>query len=300
MKVGVVGLGTMGAPMARHLIEAGHDVTVWNRTRQREEPLAALGAARADSAAQAAQGMEAVLTCVSDDPDLQAVVLGPDGVAATLPAGAVLVDCSTASPSLARTLAATLAEQGRFFVDAPVSGGSEGAERGTLTVFVGGTEEAVALARPVIQAFGSRITHLGPAGSGQAAKAVNQVVLAGAYAGVAEGIVLAERFGLPADSLLEALGAGAADSWVLRNRAGNMVNDSYPLGFRTSLHLKDVRIALREAAAMDLQLDVTQLVAGVEEKLIAAGFGDEDVSNLARHVRAEDAAPDAAQDAAQD
>jgi 3-hydroxyisobutyrate dehydrogenase len=293
MKVGVVGLGTMGAPMARHLIEAGHDVTVWNRTRQREEPLAALGAARADSAAQAAQGMEAVLTCVSDDPDLQAVVLGPDGVAATLPAGAVLVDCSTASPSLARELAATLAEQGRFFVDAPVSGGSEGAERGTLTVFVGGTEEAVALARPVIQAFGSRITHLGPAGSGQAAKAVNQVVLAGAYAGVAEGVVLAERFGLPADSLLEALGAGAADSWVLRNRAGNMVNDSYPLGFRTSLHLKDIRIALREAAALGLPLEVTELVAAVEDRLVAAGFGDEDVSNLARHVRGEDGEPDA-------
>jgi 3-hydroxyisobutyrate dehydrogenase len=289
VKVGVVGLGTMGAPMARHLIAAGHEVTVWNRTRHREEPLAALGAARAESAAQAAHGADAVLTCVSDDPDLEAVVLGPDGVASTLPAGAVLVDCSTASPSLARELAKELAEKGRLFVDAPVSGGSEGAERGTLTVFVGGSDEAVALAMPVVQAFGARITHLGPAGSGQAAKAVNQVVLAGVYAGVAEGVVLAERFGLPADALLEALGAGAADSWVLRNRAANMVNGSYPLGFRTSLHLKDVRIALREAEALGLPLDVAQLVAGVEEKLVASGFGDEDVSNLARHTRGEDA-----------
>jgi 3-hydroxyisobutyrate dehydrogenase-like beta-hydroxyacid dehydrogenase len=289
MKVGVVGLGTMGAPMARHLIEAGHEVTVWNRTRSREEPLAALGAARAETAAQAAQGADAVLTCVSDDPDLEAVVLGPDGVASTLPAGAVLVDCSTASPTLARKLAEALAEGGRLFVDAPVSGGSEGAERGTLTVFVGGSDEAVAKARPVVQAFGSRITHLGPAGSGQAAKAVNQVVLAGAYAGVAEGVVLGEKFGLPAEALLEALGAGAADSWVLRNRSGNMVNSSYPLGFRTSLHLKDIRIALAEAAAMDLPLEVTQLVAGIEDQVVAAGFGDEDVSNLARHVRGEDA-----------
>ena len=289
MKVGVVGLGTMGAPMARHLIEAGHAVTVWNRTRSKEEPLAALGAARAETAAQAAAGADAVLTCVSDDPDLEAVVLGPDGVASTLPVGAVLVDCSTASPTLARKLAAALAEQGRLFVDAPVSGGSEGAERGTLTVFVGGSDEAVARARPVVQAFGSRITHLGPAGSGQAAKAVNQVVLAGAYAGVAEGVVLGEKFGLPAEALLEALGAGAADSWVLRNRGGNMVNSSYPLGFRTSLHLKDIRIALAEAAAMDLPLEVTGLVAGIEDQVIAAGFGDEDVSNLARHVRGEDA-----------
>jgi 3-hydroxyisobutyrate dehydrogenase-like beta-hydroxyacid dehydrogenase len=289
VKVGVVGLGTMGAPMARHLIEAGHEVTVWNRTRAKEEPLAALGATRAESPAQAAQGQDAVLTCVSDDPDLKAVVLGPDGVASALAPGAVLVDCSTASPSLARELATALAESGRLFVDAPVSGGSEGAERGTLTVFVGGSAEAVALAMPVLQAFGSRITHLGEAGSGQAAKAVNQVVLAGAYAGMAEGVVLAEKFGLPVEALLEALGAGAADSWVLRNRAANMVKGSYPLGFRTSLHLKDVRIALREAESLGLTLDVAQLVAGVEDQLVQAGFGDEDVSNVARHVRGEDA-----------
>jgi 3-hydroxyisobutyrate dehydrogenase len=289
MKVAVVGLGTMGAPMARHLIEAGHDVTVWNRTPGRDEPLVELGAHRAGSAAEAAADATAVLTCVSDDPDLEAVVLGPDGVASTLPAGSVLVDSSTASPSLARTLDAELAATGRHFVDAPVSGGSEGAQKGTLTVFLGGTDEAVALAMPVVQAYGSRITHLGPAGAGQAAKAVNQVVLAGVYAGVAEGLVLAERFGLPSAALLEALGAGAADSWVLRNRAGNMVDGSYPLGFRTSLHLKDVRIALREAAALDVPLDVAELVAGIEHRLVEAGFGDEDVSNLARHTRREDA-----------
>jgi 3-hydroxyisobutyrate dehydrogenase-like beta-hydroxyacid dehydrogenase len=288
MKIGVIGLGTMGAPMARHLINAGHDVTVWNRTRHREEPLAELGAARADSAAGAADGADAVLTCVSDDPDLEEVVFGPDGVASTLRSGAVLVDCSTASPSLARSLAERLAVDGRFFADAPVSGGSEGAEKGILTVFLGGSDDAVALAMPVVQAFGSRITHLGPAGSGQAAKAVNQVVLAGVYAGVAEGVVLAERFGLPADALLEALGAGAADSWVLRNRAKNMVDGSYPLGFRTSLHLKDVRIALREADALELPLDVARLVVGIEDRLVQTGFGDEDVSNLARHVRGED------------
>jgi 3-hydroxyisobutyrate dehydrogenase len=289
MKVGVVGLGTMGAPMARHLIEAGHDVTVWNRTRQREEKLAALGATRAQSPAQAAEGADAVLVCVSDDPDVEAVVLGPDGVASALASGAVLIDCSTASPSLARRLAAELAEGGRLFVDAPVSGGSEGAERGTLTVFAGGSDEAIALALQVLQTFGARITHLGPAGAGQAAKAVNQVVIAGVYAGVAEGVVLAERFGLPADELLAALGAGAADSWVLRNRAANMVKGSYPLGFRTSLHLKDVRIALREAGQLGLALDVAQLVAGIETGLVDGGFGDEDVSNLARHVRGDTA-----------
>jgi len=285
--VGVIGLGTMGAPMARHLITAGHDVSVWNRTAARAEPLVASGATLASSPEALAQSVDAVLTCVSDDPDLEAVVLGPSGVAAGLGEGSVLVDCSTVSPSLARRLAAELEAGGRLFVDAPVSGGSEGAERGTLTVFAGGSPDAVAKAMPVLEAFGRRITHLGPAGAGQAAKAVNQVILAGVYTGVAEGLVYAERAGLPAEALVEALGAGAADSWVLRNRAVNMVNSRYPLGFRTSLHLKDVRIALREADALGLELDVARLVAGLEERLVAAGFGDEDVSNVARHVRGE-------------
>jgi 3-hydroxyisobutyrate dehydrogenase len=292
MKVGVVGLGTMGAPMARHLIEAGHEVTVWNRTRAREEPLVARGATSAPSLADVGRAADAVLTCVSDDPDLEAVVLGEGGpgeggLAAGMPAGSVLVDCSTVSPTLARRLAAELESGGRLFVDAPVSGGSEGAERGTLTVFAGGSPEALEAAMPVLEAFGGRITHLGPAGAGQAAKAVNQVIIAGVYASVAEGLVFAERAGLPAPALIEALSAGAADSWVLRNRSANMVASSYPLGFRTSLHLKDLRIALREAESLGVPLDVAALVAGVEDALVTAGFGDEDVSNVARHVRGE-------------
>ena len=286
MKVGVVGLGTMGAPMARHLVAAGHEVVVWNRTAAKAAPLVALGAVAAASPAAAASAAAAVLTCVSDDPDLEEVVLGPAGIAGALPAGAVLVDCSTGSPSLARRLADALAPD-RHFVDAPVSGGSEGAERGTLTVFAGGSDEAVALAMPVLSAFGSRITHLGPAGSGQAGKAVNQLILAGVYAGVAEGLVYAQAAGLPMDALVEALSAGAADSWVLRNRAGNIASSTYPLGFRTSLHLKDVRIGLREAGSLGLRLDVATLVASIEADVVAAGYGDEDVSNVARHPRGE-------------
>lgn len=287
LDVGVIGLGTMGAPMARHLIGAGHRVTVWNRSRAREEPLAALGARRASSPAEVAEAVVVVLTCVSDEPDLREVVLGPDGAASRLRAGSVLVDCSTVSPTLARELAEHLDDGGRLFVDAPVSGGSEGAQKGTLTIFAGGTDEAVAMAMPVLQAFGSRITHLGPAGSGQAGKAVNQLILAGVYASVAEGLVYGQQAGLPMETLLAALQAGAADSWVLRNRSQNMVQGSYPLGFRTSLHLKDVRIGLREAAALGLSLPVGRLVADVEERLVAAGFADEDVSNLARAARGE-------------
>jgi 3-hydroxyisobutyrate dehydrogenase-like beta-hydroxyacid dehydrogenase len=282
MRVAVIGLGTMGAPMARHLLNAGHEVTVHNRTRDRELPLAELGASRAESPAEAARGADAVLTCVSDTPDLEQVVLGEGGAAEGMEPGAVVVDCSTVSPSATAGLAAQLAERGLGMVDAPVSGGSEGAENGTLTIFVGGADEHVAKAMPVLEAFGKRITHLGPSGSGQMGKAVNQVMIAGTYATVAEGIALAEAAGLPLPTLVEALSAGAAQSWVLANRSQNMIDDRYPLGFKTELHRKDLAIALNEARDLGLDFRVSRQVLGEEDELIADGKGDEDVSNLAR------------------
>ncbi len=282
MRIAVIGLGTMGAPMARHLLEAGHELTVHNRTRAREAPLIALGARGAGSPAEAARDAEAVLTCVSDTPDLEQVLLGEDGVVVTLGAGALVVDCSTVSPSATAEIAARLAERGIGMVDAPVSGGSEGAEQGTLTIFVGGEPGPVERAMPVLGAFGKRITHLGSSGAGQMAKAVNQVMIAGTYASVAEGIALAQAAGLPLPELVEALSAGAAQSWVLSNRSQNMIEDRYPLGFKASLHRKDLGIALDEGRGVGLGLDVSALVAAQEDELIAAGFGDEDVSALAR------------------
>ena len=282
MRVAVIGLGTMGGPMARHLIEAGHEVTVHNRTREREEPLAALGAERAGSPAEAARNAEAVLTCVSDTPDLEDVLLGHAGVAEGLESGGLVVDCSTVSPSATADIAARLRERDIGMIDAPVSGGSEGAEKGTLTIFCGGTLEDFARAGAILNAFGSRVTHLGPSGAGQAAKAVNQVMIAGTYASVGEGIALAQAAGLPIPELLEALSAGAAASWVLTNRAGNMVDDTYPLGFKLALHRKDLGIALDEAAREGLPLAVTEAVAAQEDELTAAGHGDEDVSAVAR------------------
>jgi 3-hydroxyisobutyrate dehydrogenase-like beta-hydroxyacid dehydrogenase len=282
MRVAVIGLGTMGAPMAGHLLAAGHEVTVHNRTRSREEPLAEAGARRAESPAAAAAHAEAVLTCVSDTPDLEHILLGPGGVAEGLAAGGVIVDCSTVSPAATAQLAATLRERGIGLVDAPVSGGSEGAQKGTLTIFCGGTDADVATVTPILEAIGSRITHLGPSGAGQVAKAVNQVMIAGTYASVGEGIALAEAAGLPLPALIEALSGGAAASWVLQNRSGNMVADSYPLGFKLALHRKDLGIALDEAARAGLPMDVAALVARQEDALMAQGHGDEDVSALAR------------------
>jgi 3-hydroxyisobutyrate dehydrogenase len=282
MRVAVIGLGTMGAPMAGHLLDAGHAVVVHNRTREREIPLAGRGAERAGSPAEAAAGADVVLTCVSDTPDLEQVLEGPSGAVAGMQPGSLVVDCSTVSAARTAALAERLAGRAIGFVDAPVSGGSEGAQRGTLSIFVGGTDADVTRAREVLEPFAGRITHLGPAGSGQLAKAVNQVIIAGTYASLGEGLALARAAGLPLEALVEALGGGAAASWVLQNRAGNMIAGDFPLGFKVALHRKDLGIALDEASQRKTDLAVAQLVAAQEDALGLAGHGDEDVSALAR------------------
>lgn len=285
MRVGFVGLGEMGRRMAARLVDAGHVVTVHNRTREREEPLASLGAARAASPADAATGAEVAVTIVSDTPDVEEVLFGPSGVAEGADPDAVVVDMSTISPTATRTFAERLAERNIGFLDAPVSGGTEGAERGPLTIFVGGAKEDLDRARPVLEVLGSTITHLGPAGSGQMAKAVNQVLVAGTFLAVAEGLVLGLEAGLDGARLIEALAGGAASSWALTNRGPRIVEGRHPLGFRVRLHLKDIRIALQEAGRLGIPLPGARLVGELEAALIAAGYGDEDVSALARVLR---------------
>lgn len=285
MKIGFIGLGTMGAPMARRLLEAGHDVVVHNRTRTREEPLAGAGAGRAEDPRSCAAGREVVFTMVSDTPDLEAVVMGDAGAAHGLEPGSVLVDMSTISAAATRRLAEDLKARGVQMLDAPVSGGSEGAEKGTLSIMVGGDADALERVLPLFEVLGKTITHIGPSGSGQVAKAVNQVLIAGTYASVAEGMALAQRSGIDTDALLRALSGGAAGSWVLANRARNMLAGHYPLGFRTRLHRKDLGLALSEARDLGVSMPVAAYVEQVENGIIGRGFGDEDVSNIARVVR---------------
>jgi 3-hydroxyisobutyrate dehydrogenase-like beta-hydroxyacid dehydrogenase len=284
-RIGFVGMGTMGAAMAANLRRAGFEVTVWNRTPGRAGDPVSLGAPEAQTPAQAARVSDVVVVCVSDTPDVESVLFGPDGVAEGIAAGGLVIDCSTISPGETTRFAGRLAGAGVGFVDAPVSGGSEGARNATLTIFVGGEPEAVERARPVLAAMGRTITHFGPAGSGQAVKAINQVVLAGAYLGVAEGIVLALKAGLDPGLVAEALNGGAARSWVLENRSGRMADNAYPLGFRTSLHLKDLAIALDLARSLGAVLPVAGLAAQLEAGLVSRGHGDEDMSNLARAIR---------------
>lgn len=285
MRIGFIGLGTMGAPMAHRLIAAGYEVTVHNRTRAKEEPLAAAGAARAASPRACAEGQDVVLTMVSDTPDVQATVLGDQGASQGMAPGSILVDMSTISPMTTRRIAAALAEHDITMLDAPVSGGSEGAANGTLSIMVGGDPVALARVRPALQHLGKLVTHVGPVGSGQVAKAVNQVIIAGTYASVAEGMTLALAAGIDVEATLTALGGGAAGSWVLANRARNMLADEYPLGFRTRLHRKDLGIALGAARDLGVSMPVAAYVEQLETSLVARGLGDEDMSNIARVVR---------------
>jgi 3-hydroxyisobutyrate dehydrogenase len=286
MNVGFVGLGTMGGAMAANVARAGHTVTAWNRTRGRASELEELGVAIAESPAAVARASEMVVTIVSDTPDVEEVLFGPDGIASGTAEGSIVVDMSTISPSATRAFADRLAEGGVAMLDAPVSGGSEGARKGTLSIFVGGDAAVLERVRSVLETMGTTITHVGPIGAGQAVKAVNQVILAGAYLGVAEGIVLALRAGLDVEQVVGALSGGAAQSWVLTNRSERMRANEYPLGFKVSLHRKDLGIALQLARETGTALPVSALCEQMEAGLMAQGHGDDDVSAVARAIRA--------------
>ena len=285
MKVAFIGLGTMGAPMAQNLLKAGHEVIVHNRTRDREAPLAEMGAQRAASPQESAASAEAIVTCVSDSPDVQAVVLGEGGVIHGANAGSLVIDMSTISPTVTRQIAQELNQRGIAMLDAPVSGGSEGAKQGTLSIMIGGEAADVERAKPLLQAMGQTITHVGPIGAGQLTKAINQIIAAGTYWAVAEGMSLGLKAGLDMDKLVQAVGSGAAGSWGLTNRSGNMIRNEYPLGFRMRLHRKDLVIALETARELGVTLPVAAYVEQVENGLIARGYGDDDISAIARSVR---------------
>jgi 3-hydroxyisobutyrate dehydrogenase len=274
----------MGTPMARNLLNAGFGVTVHNRTRSKENALAAAGASRAATPAKAAQGADMVVTIVSDTSDVEDVLFGESGVASGAKPGSLVCDMSTISPDATRDFGARLAERGIDMIDAPVSGGSEGAEKGTLTIMCGGEAGDIERARPVLEVLGSKVTHIGPLGSGQLTKAVNQIMIAGYFEAVAEGLVFAMKAGLDTAKVLEAIGAGMARSAVLDMRASNMIDDTYPLGFKLSLHLKDLRIALEQAKRHGVELPVAELVRAVEDRLVAE-HGNEDMSVIAREIR---------------
>jgi 3-hydroxyisobutyrate dehydrogenase-like beta-hydroxyacid dehydrogenase len=270
MRVGVIGTGIMGAPMARNLLRAGHAVTVHNRSPGRLAPLVEAGASAARSPREVAAAVDAVVISVPDTPDVEVVVTGPDGILAGAQAGLLVIDTSTIAPRAARALAERAAAQDVAMLDAPVSGGEGGAVEGTLSIMVGGTRAAFDRAAPVFQAIGRTTTYMGPSGQGQTTKLVNQVVGAATLAAVAEGLALGARAGLDPAALLEAIGGGAATSWMWANLGPRMQRRDFAPGFMIRLQQKDLRLALGTAhdlgAAAPLTTLVHELLASVEAR----------------------------------
>jgi 3-hydroxyisobutyrate dehydrogenase len=287
-RIAFLGLGVMGAPMAGHLARAGHRVTVYNRTAPRAEAWLArhegLDVAMAATPAEAAQGQDVVLTCVGNDWDLEEVVLGERGALAAMHPGAVLVDHTTVSPGLARYVAGHASGRSVHVLDAPVSGGQAGAETGKLSIMCGGTVLAVETARPVLESYAARIVHIGRAGTGQAAKAVNQICIAGVLAGLSEGMRFAQMEELNLDKVLEAISGGAAQSWQMENRWKTMAEGKFDFGFAIDWMRKDLAIALDRARLSDVDLPVTALVDRFYAQVQAMGGGRQDTSALIRHL----------------
>jgi 3-hydroxyisobutyrate dehydrogenase len=284
-RVGFVGLGAMGWPMAAHLARHGRLAAVFNRTRTRALAFAAEhGARAAESLIELGHAVEVAVLCVSADEDVLELCRE---LRLYLRPGSLVIDCSTVAPATAREAARILATESIGFCDAPVSGGVEGAREGRLSVMLGGSEEDAARARPVLEHFAARIVHLGAVGSGQAAKAVNQVMVAGIAEAVCEALALAERLGLPADRLLPALSAGAAQSWFLDKRGESMLRREFGRGFKAALLAKDLGILEDLGKEAGIRLAVVQQALADYRRLVALGHGEEDISALIRLKAAE-------------
>ena len=286
IKAGVIGLGAMGEPMARHLANAGLLAMVWNRSGEKAAVLAKeCGVIAATDPAQLAAGCNVILTCVSADRDLLDVV---GQLIPGVQRGSVLIDTSTVSPATARKVADSLSNVGCDFVDAPVSGGVEGAQKGTLSVMAGGESANISRIKPVLEAISSTVTHMGPVGAGQATKAVNQVMIAGIAEAVCEALALSEKLNLPSERLLSVVGAGAAGSWFLGHRGSTMLENEFDVGFKLSLLLKDLLIC--QSLAQDLDISMPTVEAAIRDytSLVEQGHGENDISGLIRLKRSAD------------
>ena len=279
--VAFLGLGVMGFPMAGHLAAKGHDVTVYNRTAAKAESWTGRhGGKSAATPAAAASGADFVFSCVGNDDDLRAVILGPDGALAGMGEGAVLVDHTTTSAIVAREVEAAAKDAGVGFLDAPVSGGQAGAENGVLTIMVGGDDTAFARAEPVMGAYGRTIVHMGAAGNGQLTKMVNQICIAGIVQGLSEGLNFAVRAGLDAERAVEVISGGAAQSWQMENRAATMLAGKYDYGFAVDWMRKDLGIALEEGDRNGARLPLTAVVDQFYKHVQARGGNRYDTSSL--------------------
>lgn len=284
-KAAFIGLGVMGYPMAGHLQKNGHDVTVYNRTTAKAEKWAAeYGGNFADTPAKASAGADFVFSCVGNDDDLRSVVYGDDGILAGMGSSGIYCDHTTASADVAREIDAAAKKAGIGFLDGPVSGGQAGAENGKLTVMVGGDQATFDAAQPVIDSYAVAVTLMGPAGSGQVTKMVNQITIAGLLQGLSEGIAFAQKAGLDAKLVVECISKGAAGSWQMENRGTTMADDKFDFGFAVEWMRKDLGIALGEAKNNGATLPVTALVDQFYAEVVAMGGKRWDTSSLIRRL----------------
>jgi len=280
-KVAFIGLGVMGFPMAGHLKAKGYDVVVYNRTGAKAQDWAAKhGGKSAPTPAAAAKDADFVMTMVGNDKDVEEVILGKDGALAGMKKGAILVDHTTASADVARKVYAAAKEKGIPFIDAPVSGGQAGAEKGSLTVMCGGDKEPFERAKPVMDSYGRAVTLLGPAGAGQLTKMVNQICIASLVQGLSEGIAFAEKAGLDADLVLEVISKGAAQSWQMENRGKTMHARKFDFGFAVDWMRKDLGICIAESKRNGAKLPVTQIVLGYYDEISKNAGNRFDTSSL--------------------
>lgn len=285
-KIGFIGLGVMGGPIARHLAAAGHELTVYNRTSTRAEAwVAANGGKAVATPAEAAAGQDVVLSCVGNDRDLEEVTLGADGAFATIARGALYIDHTTVSAEIARRLDREATERGFHAVDAPVSGGQAGAENGQLSIMCGGSQAAMIAALPIMEPYAKRIVHAGTPGAGQLTKSVNQIAIAGVLQGLSEGLRFAQAAGLDLDKVFEAISGGAAQSWQMENRWKTMSEDRFDFGFAIDWMRKDLAIALDEATRNGASLPVTAMIDQFYAEVQAMGGGRHDTSALVRRIR---------------
>jgi 3-hydroxyisobutyrate dehydrogenase-like beta-hydroxyacid dehydrogenase len=281
MRTGFIGLGVMGYPMAGYLARGGHDVVVYNRTTAKADKWCEeFGGSSAATPAEAAAGADVVFTCVGNDDDVREVILSDRGVVNGASSGSIIVDHTTASASLAREIHSVTATKGIDFLDAPLSGGQAGAENGQLTIMVGGDQDVFARATPVMDCYAKAITLIGPVGSGQLAKMVNQICIAGVVQGLSEGLHFAKRAGLDPARVIEAISKGAAQSWQMENRWQTMINDEFEFGFAVDWMRKDLAIALEEAGQNGANLEMTALVDRFYAEVQDLGGSRWDTSSL--------------------
>ena len=283
--LGFIGLGAIGLPIAANLIRAGFPLQVHTRSRKAETSKELKGAQSCSTPKEAAKGSDFLLICVSDGNAVEEILFGHKGAESELTQGKIVIDLSTISPSEARLFSSKLARKKVQYIDAPVTGGTEGAKEGTLAIFLGAHNEDLKKIISILQAIGNSFYPFGEVGKGQEVKALNQILVAGSYAAVAEAIAMGEVLNLPMEKVVEALQKGAASSWALSNRSESMIKDNYPLGFKLHLHYKDISIALKTAEELGLELPITSKVKELEERLINEGYKNADVSVLKRSIK---------------